>query len=594
MRKKIFGIFIVTLLIGTTLPTLGTIIETSTINENELNTFFNSEFVLGEFIVKFKEPLFSSVSINDLNEKYQVKSMEKLFVNSENTILDNIYILKVPDNSDILSIVNDYSMNPNVEYAEVNIIGDLCLTPNDEYFQYQWYLHNTGQNIIPPDYPYPPIHGTIDADIDAPEAWDIETGSQDVIIALIDSGIDYTHPDLADRIWVNEDEIPDNEVDDDGNGFIDDIIGWDFPYNDNDPLDLNGHGTACGGVFSAVTNNNIGIAGISWNCRIMITNIAYDDGVNDISDWVKAIQYAADNGADILSMQILAYIDKAVLRDAIDYAYDKGVFMCASAGNDNTSDEGYPAANDKVLAVAATNEHDERCDEDDFSWNWAPGRGSNYGDWIDIAAPGNLIATTSTTYPNYKNLPMNYTGIGGTSISCPIVAGVAALLLSRDSSLSPEDVKTLICENVDPYDSEYYIGTGRVNAYKALLALNSPPNKPEIDGSTSGKPGEEQEFIISAIDDHEDDVSYIIDWGDDSGEETIGSFPSGEKQTVSHVWNEEGDYTIKVKAQDVIGAESNWSTFEVSMPKAYIHNQIIQLIMKLLNNFRYRIQIWKG
>ena len=591
MRKKLIGISVMTLLVGTALSSVGMINELNSMNENKFSDYSENEYVAGEFIVKFKIPPFSSVSINNLNDKYDVISTEKLFRNPEGTTLDNIYLLKVPLDSDIISIVKDFSSCPDVEYAEPNIIGNLCTTPNDEAFQYQWSLHNTGQNIFPPG--YPPVYGTADADIDALEAWDIETGDQDVIIALIDSGIDYTHPDLADRIWVNEDEVPDNEVDDDGNGFIDDIMGWDFPYNDPDPLDLNGHGTWCGGVFGAITNNNIGIAGISWNSKIMIMKIAYTDGVNYISDWVKGIQYAADNGADILSMEILSYTDSSLLRDAIDYAYDKGIFMCASAGNDDTSNKGYPASNDKVLAVAATNQNDERCDEDD--WDWAPGKGSNYGDWIDVAAPGNWIATTCPTYPYYRDpeSSLEYASVRGTSISCPIVAGVAALLLSRDSSLSPDEVKTLICENVDPYDSEYYIGTGRVNAYKALLALNTPPNKPDIDGPTSGKPGEEQEFIFSAIDPHEDNISYIIDWGDDSGEVTLGPFPSGDVQTVSHTWNEKGIYTIRVKGKDIFGAESDWSILEINMPKIFTYNPIIKLFLKFFYHFSFFERIVK-
>ncbi len=135
--------------------------------------------------------------------------------------------------------------------------------PDDLYFSLQWYLDNTGQSN-----PYSG-EGTPDADIDAPEAWDIETGSPDVIIAIIDCGIDYTHPDLADNIWINEDEIPDNGLDDDNNGYIDDIRGWNFYDDNNDLLDLGGHGTAHAGVVASIGNNGIGIAGVCWHCKIM-------------------------------------------------------------------------------------------------------------------------------------------------------------------------------------------------------------------------------------------------------------------------------------------------------------------------------------
>jgi hypothetical protein len=190
--------------------------------------------------------------------------------------------------------------------------------------------------------------------------------------------------------------------------------------------------------------------------------------------------------------------------------------------------------------------------------------------WVDVAAPGEEIFTTSPTYDCViieLGREYDYTLMSGTSLSTPYVAGLAALILSRNPNFSPEQVMDIIKTNVDPYDSEYDLGTGRINAYKALSALNTPPSNPDIDGSTSGKVGEEQEFIFSAIDPHGDDISYCIDWGDDSGEICIGPFTSGVEQTASYTWSEEGDYTIRVKAQDVYGAESDWAALEVSMPK---------------------------
>ena len=146
--------------------------------------------------------------------------------------------------------------------------------PDDEFFDLQWSLHNIGQT-----------GGLEDCDIDAPEAWDIETGNPDIVIAIIDSGIDYTHPDLIDNIWHNEDEIPDNGIDDDGNGYIDDVRGWDFYDNDNDPLDENGHGTICAGIAAAVTNNDEGIAGVCWNCQIMPIKVNGLYNTEDIPDY---------------------------------------------------------------------------------------------------------------------------------------------------------------------------------------------------------------------------------------------------------------------------------------------------------------------
>ena len=442
---------------------------------------------------------------------------------------------------------------------------NISTTPNDPDFTEQWYLDNTGQT-----------GGTSDADIDAPEAWDIETGDPDVVIAIVDTGVDYTHPDLADNIWTNVDEIPDNGIDDDENGYIDDVRGWDFFYNDNEPLDGFGHGTNLAGIAGAVSNNNVGIAGVCWNCKIMPVQIA-DETFRFSSSMWDGIIYAADNGADVISISFGSNNPNSEIRDnAINYAYDKGCVLVAAAGNGGSNTKYYPAAYNNVISVGGTDYKDNIMDVYiEVADEWAK---SNWGDWVDIAAPGVNIYTTTPTYPVYINeeydVSLNYYNMwAGTSLAAPIVAGVAALLLSRNNSLSQEEVKSLICENVDPYESERYIGTGRINAYKALSAINTPPNNPDIDGLTSGNTGEEQEFIISTTDPHGDDIFYLIDWGDDTGEEEFGPYPSGIEQTFYHTWNEKGEYTIRVKAQDIIGAESEWSELEVSMPKTKTMNK---------------------
>ncbi|UCF50054.1 MAG: S8 family serine peptidase [Thermoplasmatales archaeon] len=464
MKKKLVVVFVFILLISTAIPAIGNINRI----KNEKRAFFEDietlEFAPGEFIVKLtKDTTIKSPNILKLNEKYQVNSIKKIFRRAENTILDNIYLLNVKENSDILSIVKDYSLNPDVLYVEPNGVVYPAIIPNDEYFDYQWALHNTGQNFIPP--PSPPMNGTPDCDIDAPEAWEIEPGGSDVVIAIVDSGINYTHPDLADKIWINEDEIPDNGIDDDSNGYIDDIRGWDFYYNNSDPMDGHGHGTLCAGVPGMINNNSIGGAGACWNCQIMPVKIASETWVSYWEDIAIGIIYAADNEADIISLSFGTYQVPNIVKDAVDYAYSKGAFLIACAHNHNVSTKCYPAAYENVTAVAATNQHDERCDGDD----WGPGSGSNYGDWVDIAAPGNLIFTTSI-----KSEYNYYRSVSGTSFSTPLVAGVAALILSKNPYLLPDDVKSYICENVDPYNSTYYIGTGRINAYKALSNVSIP------------------------------------------------------------------------------------------------------------------------
>ncbi|GAH47056.1 unnamed protein product, partial [marine sediment metagenome] len=244
------------------------------------------------------------------------------------------------------------------------------------------------------------LTGTSGADIDAPEAWDVETGSEDVVIAIVDTGVDYTHPDLADNIWVNDDEISGNDIDDDSNGYIDDVNGYDLADNDSDPLDRMDHGTHCAGIAAAVGNNEIGIAGVSWNCKIMPVKVFTDEGRTPVYLWSEGIKYAADNGADVLSMSIGGHGMADVLQDGIDYAYGKGCVLVAAAGNDGGSRSLYPAFFDNVISVAAINQNNGRCTKQD----WDPDnhypliQGSTWGDEVDVAAPGNLVYSTMPTY----------------------------------------------------------------------------------------------------------------------------------------------------------------------------------------------------
>jgi subtilisin family serine protease len=593
--KKIIGIFIVTLLIGTAIPTLGTIIEIRNVNENEY------EYVLGEFIVKFKEIPTSKIQVENLNDRYNVISMDKMFTDVENTPLDNIYKIYVPRDSDILSIVKEYESMSIVEYAEPNYIikidlspmksqesynSDLdilktLLIPNDPLFDQQWNLENTGQ-----------YQGTPGADISVLEAWDIVTGSDEVVIAILDSGVDYNHPDLVDNIWINEDEIPDNDIDD-NNGYVDDIHGYDFSNLENDelPLDVIGHGTFCAGIAAAATNNGIGISGVAWNCKIMCVQVldVYQSLRYDV--FANGEKYAADNDADIYSMSY-GWDDTAFLRSAYEYAYDKDVILIAAAGNHNTSNPRYcyPAAYDFVIGVAATNQRDERCDVDDWgSDDFGNEGGSCFGYWVDIAAPGHNFTSTSPTYAVYEWYDLSYTDNegGGTSWAAPMVAGIAALLLSQDSTLTNDEVRRIIRANVDPYISEEYIGTGRVNALKALTRANTQPETPAISGETNGKPGREYSFTTSTSDDDGDELWYFWDWGDGNYSEWLGSYNSGDTCEASYTWQQEANFTIKVKAKDGEGGESYWSEeFIFSTPKTKaINRPIINILEQFPNLF---------
>ncbi|UCE60918.1 MAG: S8 family serine peptidase [Phycisphaerales bacterium] len=339
-----------------------------------------------------------------------------------------------------------------IEAVHPNYIYQTSWVPNDPRFSEQWALNNTGQT-----------GGTVDADIDAPEAWDITQGNADVVVAVIDTGVDYNHEDLAANIWTNNGETPDNDTDDDGNGFVDDYLGWDFVENaggcaetedcsvrDNDPADAHGHGTHCSGIVAAPANNGTGIAGLAPNTKVMALRAGYltVDGRGSLydSDIEPAILYAVGNGADVISMSFGG--GGGATEDEFQFAFDQGVVLVAAAGNANTHHKTYPAAYDQVVAVSAS-------DHDDAKASF-----SNYGSWVDVVAPGVSILST---------LPGDaYTSWNGTSMACPHVAGLGALLLSQTPGLSQLELKTLVRSTTDTVTSTEYLGIGRINANEAL------------------------------------------------------------------------------------------------------------------------------
>lgn len=577
MKKKKLLLSVLTLLILFSIPVEGMLNNTIK-NENiKMKDLYYQEFVPGEFIVKFTndtEP--PTPAIEEYNRKYKVYSFKKVYINSENTILDKIFILKVPKDSNIHSIVKDYESLSEVVYAEPNYILCLGLEPrslpisiptsiyesrslintNDPYFDRQWALENTGQR-----------GGNPEADIDALEAWGIETGESDTVIAIIDTGVDYNHPDLVDNIWINKNEIPINGIDDDGNGFVDDVRGWDFVNNDNVPIDDFGHGTHCAGIVAAVGNNSIGIAGVCWNCKIMPIKTLNFLGQAMFLNIGLAIRYAADTGANVISMSFGGRRSSKLIRDAIDYAYNKDVVLTAAAGNSNTFSHHYPAAYDGVIAVAGTNNKDRWLNVGNF-FNKV---GSNYGPWVDVAAPGGEIYSTMPTYLVTMNLggyKKNYDYLSGTSMSAPHVAGLAALILSKKPFLSNDEVKSIISTNVDPYYSIYYLGTGRINAFKALNEHILSPEIPDAPlGPINGKIGEIYTYTTKTTDQNLNQLYYMWDWGEENSN-WIGPFDSGEQIFSNHTWIEGGTFKIKVKAKNKDGAESLWSKkLTVTIPR---------------------------
>jgi len=407
-------------------------------------------YVSGEVLVKFKPSLRRKAA-----EFYRTQ-LDAITKRTFKRI--GVQQVQIPEDMSVEEALEIYRNDPSVEYAEPNYYRYLMKTPNDSFFlDYQWGLNNTGQDVNG-------TSGTPDADVDAPEAWDTTTGSSSVIIAVIDSGVDYNHPDLSGNVWTNDREIDGNGVDDDSNGYIDDYKGWDFGESDNDPSDPDGHGTHVAGIIAGVGNNGRGIVGVSWNSRIMVlkaSKFVVDEWIIDIADEIEAIEYASAKGAQVINLSLGGPDFSDSEKAAIDAS--SAVVVCAAGntpnkGLDNDEIPVYPASynSGNIISVAAT-------DQDDELNNL-----SNYGSSsVDVTAPGvNILSTWPGT---------DYRFGSGTSMAAAYVSGIAALVKSKNSSWSNINVKTAIISSVDvkPSLSGKVLTKGRVNAARALQATIS-------------------------------------------------------------------------------------------------------------------------
>jgi subtilisin family serine protease len=349
--------------------------------------------VPGELLVKYRGEA-GSVKVNNLHRN--IASVRKRGFRKI-----NIHHIKLPDNMSVEDAIEYYRQDPNVEYAEPNYIVHSTATPNDASFSTLWGLHNTGQTVNG-------TPGTADSDIDAPEAWDSVTGSSNVVIAVVDSGVDYNHPDLSANIWTNtgETDCSDN-IDNDGNGFIDDCQGWDFLDNDNDPMDFADHGTHVAGTIAANGNNSTGITGVMWTAQIMPLRFLDSEGSGTTADAVNAILYANANGAHIINNSWGSSGFSHTLKDAIDASSAVVVCSAGNSGSDTDSSPNYPSSftSDNIISVAATDQNDALAV---FS-----GLGSsNFGAVsVDLGAPGK---NTYSTVPGRKTiLSENFNGATG-------------------------------------------------------------------------------------------------------------------------------------------------------------------------------------
>ncbi len=376
-----------------------------------LNGVAHAEYVPGEILIKLKGAA-EIAEINGPHNKFDS-------VSKKQSRKSRLHHLKLDEDVSVEEAIEFYKQDPNVEYAEPNYIIRLNAIPNDIDFNLIWRLHNTGQT-----------GGSDDADIDAPEAWDLTTGSDNIIIAVIDSGIALHHPDLQGNIWTNpgETDCSDN-IDNDNNGYVDDCNGWDFLGKDNEPIDFNGHGSHVSGIIAAVGNNNEGITGIMWQAKIMPLRFFGLSGSGTVANAVSAILYANANGAHVINLSWGGSNYSQSLKDAIDAS--DAVIVCAAGniGSDNDATPFYPAGYDSpnIISVAATDNNDNLA------------YFSNYGaETVDIGAPGVSIYSTVPVFSygnsitvfngedfdaDFGELPLSGWNRGGTNSTWTITNG---------------------------------------------------------------------------------------------------------------------------------------------------------------------------
>jgi subtilisin family serine protease len=356
--------------------------------------------------------------------------------------LDRTYRFHVPAGVDVHAVARAFDALDDVDFAEPDYVGEATATvPTDLRFPDQWHLDQA-----------------TDADVDGPEAWDLSTGSPSVVIGIADSGIDVDHVDLDGTLWVNTGEIEGNGIDDDGNGYVDDVHGWNFATGTGDVDDLDGHGTWVSSLAVAETNNGQGIAGVCWDCRVMSTVRAADTH----SDYADSVIWAADHGAQVVNGSWSdALAGSSTLLSAVGYLADLGVVHVNSAGNYPALGVSYPAAYVETIAVAATTITDQ------------PWSSSSYGPEVDVSAAGQDVLGAY--------FDGGYIEGDGTSGSAPQAAGLVGLVLSVNPSAGQSEIRHLIRSGAedqvgfppDPAGFDENKGWGRINAHRTLQAAQS-------------------------------------------------------------------------------------------------------------------------
>ena len=436
---------------------------------NDKNSSTNATAILDKLKTQYALSNESNIFSNRL-------SARKLSNKKSSDNFGNIYLLKI-NQGDVLKIAKDISQEEGVEYAEPNYIYKTQVTPNDPFFNSKG---SWGQD-------FDDLWGL--KSLDTSSAWEMALGNES-LIAVIDTGLDIAHVDIAANVWQNPGEIPNNNIDDDNNGFVDDSFGWNFPENNNNTGDLQGHGTHVSGTIAATINNSAGIVGVAPGSKIIPIKGLGDEGRGTTADLAAALVYAADLGADIINNSWGGGRYSFVIHDAVKYAYGKGAVVVAAAGNASMpTSRFYPAGLPETITVAASDVNGELA----FFSNW--------GMKLDVSAPGVDVLSLLSGDVNVSDLPPgviivkeDYMVSHGTSMAAPHVAGQIALMLGIDPDLSPEQVRYILHNSsVDPEPEGFDIafGFGVINSYSSVKkTAELRDNVPDLFASlTSPKPG---------------------------------------------------------------------------------------------------------
>ena len=500
------------------------------------------DYARGQIIVALEEQA-AQGDLADINQETGART-------EENLPASDVNVVDLPADLGVGEAVRRYEASPDVEYAEPDYVLQPTQTtssPSDPSYSKLYGLNNTGQT-----------NGAPDADIDAREAWQTTTGSPSTVVAVIDEGVDIKHADLRDNIWVNPDEVAGNKKDDDNNGYVDDVNGWDFANDDAsvydpDPVSGKGdeHGTHVAGTIAAVGNNGTGVTGVNWQARIMPLKFLGPGG-GYTSDAVAALNYAVKEGVKISNNSWGGGGKSQALQDAIARADASGHLFVAAAGNDGTNNDTtphYPSnyANSNVISVAATDDRD------------ALASFSNFGaSTVDLAAPGvNIVSTL----PGDRYAPYS-----GTSMATPHVSGVAALLKSQNPALDDGQMKTYILGAADSKNGlQTKVATGgRLNAVAALdPQATTDSTKPTVTAVKPSRGTKDRTPKVSATvsDDRTELAQKDIGLAIDGKAKSDFSFDASRDRLIYNSTRlKVGKHTVKITATDASGNTATKTT----------------------------------